>query len=109
MGKGFRSAGFLVCFALAIGTVGCDDVPTTPTPTHETKQGRMEDAVISTEVKGALAADPLIKGEQIDVDTVQGVVQLSGLVDNKTQIERAVELAQKVKGVESVKSSLAVQ
>jgi hyperosmotically inducible protein len=69
----------------------------------------MEDAVISTEVKGVLTADPLIKGEQINVDTVQGVVQLSGRVDNQAQIERALELAQKVKGVESVKSSLAVQ
>jgi hyperosmotically inducible protein len=56
-----------------------------------------------------LTADPLIKGEQINVDTVQGVVQLSGLVDNQAQIERALELTQKVKGVESVKSSLAVQ
>jgi osmotically-inducible protein OsmY len=69
----------------------------------------VEDSVITTKVKAALLADPEVKGTDINVETQQGVVQLSGAVDNKAQASKAVSLAKNVDGVKSVNNQLNVK
>ena len=68
-----------------------------------------DDAVLTTRVKTAFINDPLIGAARIDVDTMKGVVTLSGRVPTKEQETRAIELARAVKGVTDVKSTLLIQ
>jgi hyperosmotically inducible protein len=69
----------------------------------------VDDSVITTKVKSALIADPVTKAHQIEVETYQGTVQLSGFVDNGEQRSRAVEVAKQVSGVKDVKNSLQIR
>ncbi|HVE49638.1 MAG TPA: BON domain-containing protein [Casimicrobiaceae bacterium] len=64
------------------------------------------DAAITAKVKTALLADPEVKGMQINVDTRDGIVMLSGALDKAGNIERAVTLARGVEGVKSVDNKL---
>jgi len=67
---------------------------------------KMGDAAITGSVKTALIAEPGLKALQIDVDTVNGVVTLTGQVDNAEQKSRAIQVAQGVSGVSTVKDNL---
>ncbi|MDO9269786.1 MAG: BON domain-containing protein [Methylobacter sp.] len=66
----------------------------------------IDDAVITTKVKAAIAADDNLSAFQINVETLKGVVQLSGFVDTHDEITRAAEVAQKVEGVKSVTTKI---
>jgi hyperosmotically inducible protein len=67
------------------------------------------DATITASVKTALIAEPGLKALQIDVDTQNGVVTLSGTVDTPENKARAVQVAQGVTGVSSVKDNLSTK
>ena len=69
----------------------------------------VDDSVITTKVKTLLAADDFLKSFQIGVETYKGVVQLSGFVNSRAAVDNAVEIAQTVKGVVSVKNDLIVK
>lgn len=69
---------------------------------------QVDDAVITTKVKTKLIEDPITKARKIDVDTVNGVVTLTGLVDSEEEIQRAVAIAQSVPGVKRVVNNLRV-
>ena len=66
----------------------------------------VDDSVITGKVKAALVADTTTKAHQISVETFQGVVQLSGFVDNAEARSRAGQLAKQVDGVKNVKNDL---
>ena len=66
------------------------------------------DAGITTEVKTKLAADDTVKAYQIDVDTQDKVVTLSGNVDTIIAREQAVLLARQAAGVRDVVDNLRV-
>ena len=68
-----------------------------------------DDGVITTKVKSALLSDPGVKSFDIAVVTRKGQVQLSGYVDNQTQITRAVEVALGVEGVQSIGNEMSVK
>jgi len=70
---------------------------------------KMDDAAITAKVKAAMLADSDVKGMQINVDTTNGDVKLSGSVDNQTQIDRAVEIARKTEGVANVTNQLTLK
>jgi hyperosmotically inducible periplasmic protein len=69
----------------------------------------IEDAAITTKVKAAIFAEPGLKTLQISVDTVKGVVTLSGSVDTQQSSNRAKQLASAVAGVNDVENRLAVK
>jgi hyperosmotically inducible periplasmic protein len=73
------------------------------------RPGAFDDAVLTTRVKTAFINDPVVGGSRIDVDTVNGVVTLSGRVPTKEQEAKAIQLARAVKGVIDVRSSLLIQ
>ena len=60
------------------------------------------DAGITTNVKTKLAADDTVKAYEIDVDTRNGVVTLSGGVESAAAKERAVQIARGTDGVRDV-------
>jgi hyperosmotically inducible protein len=67
------------------------------------------DAAVTTRVKARLAADPDVDATDIDVDTDQGVVTLSGAVDNEKERSEALDLARNTPGVKGVRDRLTVQ
>jgi hyperosmotically inducible protein len=69
----------------------------------------VDDAAITTKVKTAVFAEPGLKTLQINVDTKDGVVTLSGTVDTPVLKERAMTIAQHVDGVRSVVDNLAIK
>jgi hyperosmotically inducible protein len=66
------------------------------------------DAGVSTNVKTKLAADDTVKAYQIDVDTRNGVVTLTGTVDNAAAKDQAVTIARGTDGVRDVVDQIRV-
>ena len=69
----------------------------------------IDDTEITGKVKAAIFAEPGLKTLQISVDTVKGVVTLSGSVDTRSNSNRAKELASAVAGVNGVENRLVVK
>jgi osmotically-inducible protein OsmY len=67
------------------------------------------DAAITGKVKTALIADPDVKALQVDVDTKDGVVMLTGTADSAAHAERAATVARGIDGVKSVDNKLTVK
>ncbi len=65
-----------------------------------------DDTVLTTKVKAAVFNEPSLKSAEINVETFKGVVQLSGFVSSRADIDKAVEIARKVPGVRSVKNDM---
>jgi osmotically-inducible protein OsmY len=65
-----------------------------------------DDTVITTKVKAAILNEPSLKVFQINVETFRGVVQLSGFVSSRDQVNKAAEVARGVAGVTSVKNDI---
>ena len=90
--------------------VGCskapEAIPATPAPTVGE---RVDDTVVTTRVKTALLANPDIKSLDISVATVQGEVQLSGMVDTQRQIDQASQVARNAEGTVSVKNDIRIK
>lgn len=66
----------------------------------------IDDTVITTKVKTAIFNDSDLKSSEINVETFKGVVQLSGFVSSRTDIDKAARLASEVKGVKSVNNDM---
>ena len=66
----------------------------------------VDDATITAGVKAAIVGDPALKVSDIGVETVQGVVQLSGFVSSADSVAAAASVARTVKGVKSVRNDL---
>ena len=79
------------------------------TRTSESTGEYIDDSVITTKVKSLLGADDFLKSFQIGVETYKGVVQLSGFVNSKQAVDKAVEITRSVKGVKSIKNNLIVK
>ena len=60
-----------------------------------------DDFIIDT-IRQKLASDPIVKGGAIDVIAKDGVVTLSGTVEEDRQKNKAAQIAKKVNGVKSV-------
>ena len=65
-----------------------------------------DDSVITTKVKAAIFNEPSLKSSEINVETYKGTVQLSGFVNSRADINKAVEVARGVSGVKSVKNDM---
>lgn len=79
------------------------------TPTRESTGEYIDDVTITTKVKAAILNDPILKVLQIKVETYKGVVLLSGFVDTPQAANHADDVAEKVKGVKSVRNELVVR
>ena len=90
--------------ALGAASSGC-----TSTPTSDSTGQYVDDTVITTKVKSALLGDDAVKSFAVSVETVKGVVQLSGFVNTSDQRSAAGKDAAAVKGVKTVKNDLIVK
>ncbi len=118
--------------SLALLATGCDKKPADQTAgermdnaVEQTKEGTqdlgdtikekadqagqaIDDTAITTAIKGKYLADDTLKGLDISVKTEQGVVMLTGSVQNDAAKELATTIAQGVDGVTSVNNQLMI-
>ncbi|MDD4963520.1 MAG: BON domain-containing protein [Gallionella sp.] len=69
----------------------------------------LNDAEITTKIKAAIFAELGLSTLQISVDTLKGVVTLSGSVDTQRNSDRAKALSAAVLGVQEVKNLLVLK
>ena len=92
----------LAALALALGA--CQQ-----NPNRQSAGEYIDDATITARVKTALIQAPDVKAHQINVETFNGVVQLSGCVDSEEEARRAVDAADDIPGVKKVESDMRVK
>ena len=76
--------------------------PTSTHPTTHADRHDSNDSWITTKVKADLLASSNVPGTEIKVETVNGVVSLSGAVATQAEKDKAVATAKGIKGVTRV-------
>ncbi|HRK56857.1 MAG TPA: BON domain-containing protein [Burkholderiaceae bacterium] len=69
----------------------------------------LDDSVITTKIKSEFAKDKEVDATSISVETLKGVVVLSGFARNLAEKAAAERIALKVKGVTHVKNAIEVR
>jgi len=90
-----------VAFASVLGCAG--------SATQESTGEYVSDSWITTKVKAALVEDPLVRARDVNVETFKGAVQLSGFVSSSAAMHQAVQLANGIRGVTSVKNDMRIK
>ncbi|MEO8857848.1 MAG: BON domain-containing protein [Burkholderiaceae bacterium] len=102
MGTSLKRLALAMALGFGFVAAGC--------ATHDTTIGtKIDDTAITTQIKAALFKDPGVSGQQVSVETVDGVVQLSGFVNSASAKARAVSIARSVSGVRSIKDDISVR
>lgn len=91
----------LATIILAVGLAGCASGPS-----QEGTGDYLHDAAITSKIKSAYVGDPKVSALGIHVKTFNGTVQLSGFAADQGEIDRAVEIARSVNGVNDVNSEI---
>ncbi len=97
----FLAAG-LVAGSLVLG--GC-----AVTREQSTVGQYVDDATITTQVKARFAESPVVGAMSINVETLNGTVQLSGFAKSTTESDTAVSIARNVPNVKSVKNDIVIR
>lgn len=90
----------VMLLAVPLALAGCS--------TTESAEEQFDDASITTKIKAKLAADPEVNPFEIDVDTQDGVVRLSGFVEEPGDRQEAEKLARDTSGVRSVVNDIKI-
>lgn len=96
-----------IASAIAVSTVfmtGCAVVRD-----QQTVGSYIDDATITTQVKARFAEDPVVSAMAIKVETLKGVVQLSGFAKTSAEREKAATIAANVNGVARVVNDIMVK
>ena len=100
----FRKILPLAAIVATAGLLGCASTRTT-----ESTGQYFDDTAITAKVKTAIYEQPGLKSAEINVETVKGVVHLSGFVSSQERVKVAIATARNVKGVMSVKNDMRVK
>jgi len=66
----------------------------------------IDDSVITTKVKAMILHEPTLRSAEINVETFKGIVQLSGFISSRENMNKAIEVAKDVSGVKSVSNAM---
>ncbi len=72
----------------------------------ETASAYAKDKEIAARIKTAMYGDPTVKGTEVKVQSLNGVVQLSGFVSSQAAKDRAGQIASETPGVVKVYNNL---
>jgi len=103
MKLGINASLILSILILAL-SLGCAS-----TKTQEGTGEYIDDSAITAKVKTAILQEPTLASAEINVETFKGVVQLSGFVGSRAEINNAVEVSRRVGGVKSVRNDMRVK
>jgi hyperosmotically inducible protein len=101
--SGLRTSGL----ALLLGTTALVVVVAFPGCSRATYDTH-DDFTVATEVKIALIEDRDVGALRVNAAADHGVVTLSGTVRSQADVDRAIRIARKVRGVRNVKSELKI-
>ena len=76
---------------------------------QETVGAYVDDAAITTSVKGRFVDNKDVDASAIKVETLKGTVMLSGFAKNALEKSTAESIAMRVKGVKEVKNEIAIR
>jgi osmotically-inducible protein OsmY len=93
----------LAVLLLALPLSGCTAL------TGESLGQNIDDTTLTTTVKSKLALEKVSSLTRVGVDTVKGVVHLTGVVENPEIRDRAESIARSVDGVRGVVNNLQIQ
>jgi hyperosmotically inducible protein len=68
----------------------------------------VEDGALTAKIKSKMALDDYVKARDIDVDTSDGLITLTGTLHSEAERERAIELARQTEGVQTIIDALVV-
>ncbi|KQP04385.1 BON domain-containing protein [Pseudorhodoferax sp. Leaf265] len=101
----FRPITLILVAALSAATItGCAVVRD-----QQTMGAYVDDAAITTAVKAKFVEDKTVDAGAINVQTLNGTVNLSGFAKSGAERSQAERLAREVKGVRDVRNTLAVR
>ena len=104
----------VLIIVLAIG--GCDKIDGKEVVYEElalsaetTVGTEIDDSVITTKVKSALLTTENVNSTDVGVVTRDGIVRLSGFVNSQIQIERVLEVAGGIEGVQGTFNEMIIK
>jgi hyperosmotically inducible periplasmic protein len=89
---------------VALTTAGC-----AVTSGQSTVGQALDDTTITTRVKAKMAEDPAVSAMRIQVETLNGTVQLSGFAVSQAEKDRAAQLARGVSDVREVRNNIIIR
>ncbi len=98
---------YILATAIAVSVVTLAGCVAPGTPNNPPTA--MDDANMTTLVKAAIMNEAVFKANQIRVETVGGVVTLTGVVQTRLEADRAVEMTKTIKGVKDIRDGLEVR
>ncbi len=69
----------------------------------------VDDTTITTRVKARFAEDPGVSAMRIQVETLNGTVQLSGFAASQAEKDKAAQVARSVSDVKGVRNNIVVR
>lgn len=104
MAKVIRAIALAALTSLGLGVGGC-----AVTSGQQSAGEFVDDAMITSKVKAQFAKDSDVSAMRLNVDTMDGTVQLSGFAASEQEKQKAVRLAREVEGVKKVKDDIVVK
>jgi osmotically-inducible protein OsmY len=102
--KNAFSGSWVLVGALILGLAGCAS-----SGTGEKTGEYVDDAWITTKVKSELIADSDTKAGNINVETSNGKVTLTGTAKTWQESDKAAQIARNIKGVTGVENDIRIQ
>ncbi|MGD9773459.1 BON domain-containing protein [Diaphorobacter sp.] len=94
----------LLAASAVVTTTGCAVVRE-----QQTVGSYVDDAGITTAIKARMIEDKTVSATAINVETLNGTVQLSGFAKSQAEKDRAEDIARGTKHVRSVRNSIVVR
>lgn len=69
----------------------------------------MDDQTTTAQIRTALMNEAVFKVNQIRVETINGVVTLTGVVQSRPEADRVVEMTKTIQGVKEIRNGLEVR
>ncbi len=98
---------YIFAAALAVSVITLSGCVAPGTPGYQPTT--IDDSNTTTLIKAALVNEAMYKVNQIRVETVNGVVTLSGVVQSRPEADRVVEMTKTIKGVKEIRDVLEVR
>ena len=106
----FNGGGFGKADVNKSGSLSKDEYATHKSKVQQKETKRVaSDSAITSKIKSKYLVEKNFKSFDVSVETKDGVVVLSGFVDNQATKTRAAQIAAAVKGVKSVSNGLVVK
>ena len=76
------------------------------TARYEGSREQFDDIIITTKVHEAILDELSLRPFDINVRTIKSVVELSGLVNSRDDMDKAIAIARKIEGVKLVRNDM---